>query len=140
MTWRMASYSSWWCLSSSAWAARRRTDRKAVGASQLLDGAVLGRAEKGGVVGLMASMEHEEVVDRLKRLIANVEKAGKDKTRLALVIALDAVRQEHKWAMYGDCNTCTRRAMCQMAPEWGCYVRRNCPHYAGVKKLEPWRG
>lgn len=91
-------------------------------------------------MGLMASMEHEEVVDRLKKLIAKAEAAGKEKTRLALIFALDAVRNEHKWALYGDCNTCTRNNVCQMAPEWGGRVRWNCPHYEGAEKMEPWRG
>lgn len=88
----------------------------------------------------MASMEKTEVLERLERMITKAERKGKTRNRLALIIALDHVRKAYMDAEYGDCNSCEKNILCGMAPVPGGQVRKNCPHYKGPEKLEPWRG
>lgn len=88
----------------------------------------------------MGSMEHDEVIRRLDRMIKKAEAKGQSKNRLALILAKDSVLNDHIWAAYGDCNTCGDQILCGMCPQWGGQVRRNCPHYKGPKKVEEWRG
>ena len=88
----------------------------------------------------MASMERTEVLERLEKMITKAERKGKTRRRLALIIALDNVREAYRFDEYGDCNSCEKNMLCGMAPVLGGLVRRNCPHYKGPEKLEPWRG
>ena len=88
----------------------------------------------------MASMEKDEVLRRLDRMIAKAEKKGKTRKRLALIIVKDGYMANCRLSRYGDCNTCREQMKCGMAPVAGGTVRRNCPHYKGPDLMEPWRG
>ena len=88
----------------------------------------------------MASMERDEVLERLVKMITKMRLKGKTRNRLALIIALDYVRKAYRDDEYGDCNSCEKNILCGMAPVLGGLVRRNCPHYKGPEKVEPWRG
>lgn len=85
-------------------------------------------------------MEHDEVIARLQKMIEKATQKGQAKKVQALIFAQECVRLEKKWNRYGDCNTCNKQARCEMAPEWGRTVRRNCPHYEGKDETEPCRG
>ena len=88
----------------------------------------------------MASMDREELLLRLERMIRRAEAKGKTRKRLALIIVRDGYMANVRKSEFGDCNTCEEKIKCSMAPAWGGCVRVNCPHYKGPDKVEPWRG
>ena len=88
----------------------------------------------------MGSMKYDEVIRRLDQMIKKAAAKGQEKKMLALILARESERDAHRWAAYGDCNTCNKQILCGMAPAMGGTVRRNCPHYEGREKVEPWRG
>lgn len=87
----------------------------------------------------MASIEVDEVLRVIDRMIEKARAKGKKKKRLALIAAREACRAEVKRREYGDCNTCEIRR-CPMKPPHGRRVRNNCPHYIGPGKVEEGRG